>query len=96
MGLTNSRRWWRGEETSAVHPSSDNNIDELKKETIDEVCFEYILDYNSQERTIGICLLLFFTHRIHMHMIGFISALFNLARFASLQLCIHSFFFCFF
>jgi hypothetical protein len=39
MGLTNSRRWWRGEETSAVHPSSLNNIDELKKETIDEVCF---------------------------------------------------------
>ena len=41
MGLTNSRRWWRGEETSAVHPSSINNIDELKKETIDEVCFSY-------------------------------------------------------
>jgi hypothetical protein len=39
MGLTNSRRWWRGEETSAVHPSSANHIDELKKETIDEVCF---------------------------------------------------------
>ena len=27
MGVTNSRRWRRGEETSAVHPSSDR-IDE--------------------------------------------------------------------
>jgi hypothetical protein len=36
MGLTNSRRWWRGEEMSTVHPSSANNIDE-KKETNDEV-----------------------------------------------------------
>jgi hypothetical protein len=42
MGLTNSRRLWRGEETSAVHPSSANNIDE-KKETNDEVCLELIL-----------------------------------------------------
>jgi len=45
MGLTNSRRWWRREETSTVHPSSINDIDEKKmnedekKETIDEVCF---------------------------------------------------------
>jgi hypothetical protein len=38
MGLTNSRRWWRREETSTVHPSSAKNIDE-KKETNDQVCF---------------------------------------------------------
>ncbi len=38
MGLTNSRRWLRGEEASAVHPSSTNNIAEQKAEINDEVC----------------------------------------------------------
>ncbi len=44
MGLTNSRRWWRREETSTVHPSSANNIDE-KKETNNQVCFYLIYEY---------------------------------------------------
>jgi hypothetical protein len=49
MGLTHSRRRWRAEETSAVHPSSANNINEKKtnkdeeegekEEKNDEVCF---------------------------------------------------------
>jgi hypothetical protein len=47
MGLTNSRRLCREEETSAVHPSFADNIDQKKtndddeeeKEKIDEVCF---------------------------------------------------------
>jgi hypothetical protein len=41
MGLTNSRRWWRDEETS-VHHLSANNIDQKKvdkSEKTDEVCF---------------------------------------------------------
>ena len=44
MGLTNSRRWWRAEETSAIHPSSANIIDQEKtkddeEEKNNEVCF---------------------------------------------------------
>jgi hypothetical protein len=44
---------------------------------------------NNEERAVGICH--FFTHHIHMHMIGFTSALLNLGRHGSLQLFIHFF-----
>lgn len=73
MGLTNSRRWRRGEEeTSTVHPSSANNIDE-EKETFDEVCLQLIFMNILQSSRENYCHLssfpsFFFTHHIHAYM----------------------------
>ncbi|UJR25808.1 hypothetical protein I4U23_007158 [Adineta vaga] len=36
MGLTNSRRWWRAEEKSIVHPSSSEMIDKDKKKNLND------------------------------------------------------------
>ena len=48
MGLTNARRWYRVEETSVMHSSFAENIDEKKTnedEETGEVCFKLIYEY---------------------------------------------------